>query len=202
MNDDIPEGYARVSDILAMVPSYFPDGYKGTDFKWGYPIQDIPTEILNYKKDLGTDVHAAIAADSKGEFYPLDDEAKPYFESYLKWKGAVKPIAKLVERRFNAPSLKLSGQPDMLATIAHSPLPVIIDFKNTANEDPYKWKLQAAFYALLADLNGIKCYEIASFVRLDKEGNMPKSISYLLTPDVFTAAMSAYNLFQHLHKRN
>ena len=65
--------WIRVSSILSMIPT------KDADGRWHYPMQAIYQEVLKRKADkadLGTSVHAAIAAHCRDEFMPINANEK------------------------------------------------------------------------------------------------------------------------------
>lgn len=189
--DEIKKGYTRVSQILSMIPS------KSKEEKWGYPINDIDEVVLKNKANLGSHVHDAIAADIRGEVFPLTDEEECYFQSYVKWRKEVNLEPVISEKRLNHDLLKITGRPDMLAYISSSFK--LLDFKCTMNEDKKKWKMQAAFYLLLCEYNEIVVDQLPLFIKLDKEGGFPKVYEYDIEKEnLKTLAISALNIYRFL----
>jgi hypothetical protein len=170
----------------------------GQNGKWCYPMQAIDEEVLQRKADLGTAVHAAISAHVNDEFIPTSAKEDGYVKSYLEWEKSisVKPIT--TDLRIYYEPMKLTGSIDMLACLGSSEKSYLIDFKCTVAQDPVKWPLQAAFYAILADLNGIEIEKTCFFVQLDQNGLYPKVWEYEITKGLTSAALAAYNLYIHL----
>ena len=191
MNELDPK-WIRVSSILAMIPS------KDSDGKWGYPMHHINQEVLQNKADLGTSVHAAIAAHIKDEFYVVTDQEQPYLDSYLKWEKSIDLKCHDVEVRFYFEQMKLTGCIDMIAKIPPNEMYSLIDFKCTVVPDHVKWPIQGALYELLAHLNGMKLDKKVLFVQLDPSGDYPKVHQYEITPELKTTAISLYNAYMYL----
>jgi len=186
----LENGGIRVSSIVGMIPT------KDADDKWGYPLQAINQEILQRKKDLGTTVHAAIAAHCRDEFVPTNTKEDHYLDSYLKWEKEMNIQKGLVEERLYHETMKLTGCIDMVAVIGSKRY--ITDFKCTVAADPVKWPIQAALYHLLAETNNIQVEKTALFVQLDSKGAMPKVHKYIITDTLMMAAISWYNAYNYL----
>lgn len=187
--------YIRVSSILSMIPT------KDCEGKWGYPLQAINQEVLERKKDLGTSVHAAIAAHCKDEFMPINAKEEGYFDSYLMWEKQMKIEPRFIEIRHYHEALSLTGCIDMLASVRDDDKCHLIDFKCTVAADPVKWPLQAAFYHLLAKHNNIAVEKTCLFVQLDPKGELPKVHKYTITDALMASAISWYNAYVYLMKK-
>lgn len=188
---EIKPGYVRVSTILSIVPS-------PVDGKFCFPLQLLDQEMLSNKANIGSNVHAAIDAHVKGDFYPISDVEMGYYESYLAWaeKVNLKPIE--TELRLYCDAMKITGCVDMIAQIQGRNDWLLIDFKTTVNEDAKKWPLQAALYSLLLSQNRFGWAKNALFVQLDKRGEIPNVYEYEITNELQTAALSAYNLHKYV----
>jgi len=187
--------WIRVSSILSMIPT------KDADGRWHYPMQAIYQEVLKRKADkadLGTSVHAAIAAHCRDEFMPINANEKGYLESYLKWEKDLKFIPSFNEKRLYHEAMKLTGCIDMVIELDE--MMYLTDFKCTFSADPVKWPLQGALYYLLATINKIPVEKTALFVQLDPKGNLPKVHKYTITDKLMSAAISWYNAYTYLMK--
>ena len=158
--------YTRVSTII----QYFK--------KMEPKFNQIPLFILEKKGKLGTEVHKAIEANFKDEFYPLDEKASGYYESFEKWKeDKLKKKFEFLksEQRFFDEKNKITGCIDLLIIQPGKTLPSIVDFKTSVEEDKIYWPLQGSFYF---DLTECACEEEIFFVKLDKKGDFPEEFSY------------------------
>lgn len=193
MTDQLDPKWIRVSSILAMIPT------KDSDGKWGYPMQAIDQGVLQRKADLGSSVHAAIAAHCRDEFMPVNAKEEGYLESYLKWEKDLKFIPSFTEKRLYHEAMKLTGCLD--AVIELDGMMYLTDFKCTVSSDPVKWQIQAALYYLLATVNKIPVEKTALFVQLDPNGELPKVHKYIITDTLMVAAISWYNAYNYLEKK-
>lgn len=182
--------WIRVSSILAMIPT------KDSDGKWGYPIQSINQCVLERKAELGSSVHAAIAAHCRDEFIPISPKEEGYLESYHKWEKDMKFKPNSIEKRLYHDHLKLTGCIDMIIDLKEDLY--ITDFKCTVAADPVKWKIQAALYHVLATINDIPVEKTALFVQLDPNGDMPKVHRYNINDNLVLCAISWYNAYIYL----
>jgi hypothetical protein len=190
----LDQKWIRVSSILSMIPSF------GSDGKWGFPLQHLDQEMLQRKADLGTAVHAAISTHINGGFPVLSAREVGYFDSFLKWEHEVDLVCLNTERRFFFEPMNLTGMVDMIGKVSPNGPYHIIDFKCTVSADHVKWPLQGAFYAFLAQVNGISLDEKCLFVQLDAHGSLPKVHPYVITKEMSNMALSLYNLYIHLTK--
>jgi PD-(D/E)XK nuclease superfamily len=186
--------WIRVSSVLSMIPT------KDCDGKWGYPLQSINQDILQRKADLGSSVHAAIAAHCRDEFMPINAKEEGYLESYLKWEKEVKIRQEASEARLFHEAMNLTGCVDMIGAIGDKSL-YVIDFKCTVSADPVKWPIQAALYHMLALVNKIPVEKTCLFVQLDKDGKLPKVHRYTITDTLMVSAISWYNAYVYLMKK-
>ena len=187
--------WIRVSSILGVMPS------KGQDGKWCFPMQILDQEMLQRKADLGTSVHAAIAAHYKDEFIVLSQKEEGYFESYLKWIEIANIEVMESEKRFYYEPMNLTGCVDMIASIYGRSSYSIIDFKCTVAPDHVKWPLQAAFYHFLSMMNGSRPDSKAFFIQLNPNGSLPVVHEYEITKELSQTAISLYNMYIYLTKK-
>jgi hypothetical protein len=153
--------YARVSEILS-------------------PINDfshIDPEVLANKCRIGTQVHAAIEAEIKGEFPVLTEDTWGYFKSFLRWRDELNPFFEQSEQRYFCDHYRMTGQIDALVRFAPGNSPILIDFKTSAQEGT-TWPLQAHLYDLLLGMNDIERGNHYLFIKLDKMGGFPKVFHY------------------------
>lgn len=179
----IKPGYVRVSQVL-------------------HPFQDfsqIPPDVLANKARIGTEVHAAIEAFYKKEFFPVRDDAFAYLcafkNAYDRELKEYEPV--MLERRFYNEEIRLTGRVDLIARkdgVLH-----LIDFKTTASEHLAAWKLQLALYVLLAEEDPDINIEEATILQLKKNGKY-KMHSFHIYDDLLEMARYAVALHWHFHK--
>jgi hypothetical protein len=192
--EELDPKWIRVSSILQMIPS------KEWGGKWGYPMQQINPVVLENKANLGTNVHGAISAHVKDEFFVLCEKEEKYFKSYLKWEKKVRPHQVVTEQRYFYEPMRLTGCVDMVAALGDNQATHLIDFKCTVTPDHVKWPIQAALYAFLMDVNDCLIDRKVFFIQLDPEGNFPKIHEYELTKEIWHTALSFYNAYVYLTK--
>lgn len=188
--------WIRVSSILAMIPT------KDADGKWGYPMQQINQEVLQRKANLGSSVHAAIAAHCKGDFMPTSPKEEGYLESYLKWEKEIGfSLTSSIEERFYHPLMNLTGCVDMIIKLDGKYY--ITDFKCTVAADAVKWPIQGALYKLIVDNTPMdfKVEKTALFVQLNPSGELPKVHKYIITDTLMVSAISWYNSYIYLNNK-
>lgn len=190
----LKNGGIRVSSVLSMIPTRDFDG------KWGYPMQAIDQGVLQRKADLGSSVHAAIAAHCRDEFMPVNAKEEGFLGSYLKWEKEMNLEPRLMEVRYYHESMKLTGCIDMLGSLPNQKPEeyYIIDFKCTVSADAVRWPIQAALYHLLCKARNIQVEKTALFVQLDPNGELPKVHKYVITDTLMAAAISWYNAYNYL----
>jgi len=187
--------WIRVSSILAMIPAL------GADGKWGHPLNDIDPDVLQRKADLGSSVHAAIAAYCKDEFFVLDKTEEGFMDSFHKWCREVHLAFLSVEQRLYYEPMSLTGCIDMIGAFGGTDNWQIIDYKCTATPDLKKWALQAAFYFFLCEVNKIKVDNRVLFVQLDRIGKMPKVYEFEIKKELINTAMAMYNAYIYLTRK-
>lgn len=169
------ENYLRVTQVL------YP--YSG--------LQNINPTILANAARRGTKVHKiceGIVA-GLGEI-GVDDETRPYVESFKQWWGEGYPIHSL-ERRFWCDELKITGQVDYI--IQTSDGLAIVDIK-TSYKPSFTWPVQGSAYYYLAKKNNIDVKKIY-FLHLSREGKRAKVYEYPPNESFFFEVLNVYNYF-------
>lgn len=160
---EIPSRYIRVSEILARLQNF----------------DHIDINVLEAKQLLGINVHEAISMSIKDDFPCISRKELGYFNSFQKWRKATNPVFTLSETRFYDEDLMITGQVDALVNFPNDSKNVLIDFKTSVSESPLIWPMQGHFYHYLLLKNNLP--EIAErflFIKLDKNGEMPKVFEY------------------------
>lgn len=161
-DDLIPDGYARVTEILKPYVSF--DG--------------IPPDVLKKAADRGRRVHRYCELYNKNLLIErVDEECKPYVESYIQWKDSMVEEVWHNELRVSCPELRISGKFDMIATIRGDSSETLIDIK-TPLQTSVSWQLQTAAYRYLVRVcEGIELNRRVCLM-LDRNGNPPKVVEY------------------------
>lgn len=160
-------------------------------------FKHIPVGILENKMRIGTKVHEGIHEFIEGGFSPLEDDEVPYFDSYCEWEKHLNPKYIQTETRYYHEGKGITGQIDGLAILEGEDVPVIIDFKTSFAESP-SWILQGHLYHYIVSETGIKIAPSVLFLKLDKEGRMPKAFRYKFDPNQRAKCM---NLIEEFMKR-
>jgi hypothetical protein len=177
----IPDGYTRVSDVLAIFQAYaFVDRVK-----------------LRRAVEIGTDVHEAIEAYWNEGFVPLDRKKSPYFESFLKWVDGKNIVPNQVETRLYDHARKLTGKPDLIATI--DGMLVLVDFKTGSWAHPEIWRLQATFYRSMINRDDI-CPDLFLFLQLKKDGSAPVEYPMGYRHEDWETCKAALQCFEYFRK--
>lgn len=184
--DEIKSGYTRVTEILSMWQNF--DG--------------IPKNILENKKKIGHDVHAAIS--NQLEFLPISlpsEEIEGYYRSFDEWMRATQCSCQNVEQRLYCDDLKITGKYDMLASFPHESGFVLVDWKTCASCDSELekiWQMQAIFYMYLLKKNEPeRSADRALFVILNKHGKVPKVKEFIFTNDLMDTAYGLYRAYKY-----
>lgn len=172
----IKEGYTRVSEIIGWYKSL--------------ALGKIDEEVLRKKQDIGTEVHEAIDGHYTGAFVPLGERAQPYFVSFKKWAESCGYKIHCQEQRFYCDEMMITGAVDMIAYDGNQS--VLIDFKTSLNADKKGWAIQGAFYDYLSPME----IDRIEFIKLDKEGKAPKTITYTPSPDLWDQALQCYKVYK------
>lgn len=91
--------------------------------------EGIDPEILNRAAQRGTDAHSAIEFFLKYGVKECTEEARPYFDAFMKWYQDYKPHVFLSEEMTYHPQLVYAGTIDLLAHVDCKK--TLIDFKTT-----------------------------------------------------------------------
>lgn len=169
--------YARVSEILA-------------------PLNDfshIDPEVLANKCRIGTRVHEAIAAEIAGEFPILDEASYGYFKSFLAWNQELKPHFRNSEQRYYSDEHMITGQIDSLIHFDGKG-PYLVDFKTSASEGD-TWIYQGHLYHMLLAENKISLYPRYLFIKLDKNGMLPRIFEYRLDLNIRAQCVNAIRTY-------
>lgn len=183
--------YPRVSDILA--------AYSKKD------LELIAPDVLSHAAERGTKVHALCTGYARGLWLPMiDEECKPYFESFKAWYDENKHSVILTEERLFDDELKFSGQLDMLVKKGDGSL-ALIDLKTGATESR-SWALQLAAYEHLLKLNGYEARQ-STILKLKKTSCRAKEITYKsenLIPfwNLFKGALDLYAYYNTKEVKN
>ena len=133
-DNDIPNGYARVTEILRPF----------TDFS------SIDPAVLHQAADRGTRVHTYCESHALGLFVAeVDEDCKNYFEAFKSWFDEFVVKVLHAETRMNSPSYRISGACDLIAILKGDDFPSLIDIKTPSIPFP-TWQLQTAAYQILA----------------------------------------------------
>jgi hypothetical protein len=177
--------YARVSDIIRPFASF------------GH----IDPKVLANKARIGSAVHQDIADDLNDEFCVTTRETTGYFNSYRKWKEEIKPKFLEWETRYFCQDLMLTGQIDAVVRMPDESIPVLVDWKTSAQESPTTWPMQAHLYRYLLLKNKVDVGERFLFIRLHKEGFFPCVHVYKFESNLHKKCMSAIEEFWKTDKK-
>ncbi len=159
-----------------------------------YDLPKIDPDIIKNKGEIGKDVHSAIEAHIKGEWFPLEEDRRiAYFDSYGQWMPKADMQYKITEKRYYDNDLFLSGQVDAVVTHCNCPALFLLDFKTSANESFTRdgmsaWNMQGHLYLHLLRKNGIDVSDEIIFLQLKTKKTLDgyvgvKPKEYLYTYD-------------------
>lgn len=153
--------YARVSEVIA-------------------PLNDfgrIPFQVLENKARIGTETHDAIEKYIlTKECIFINDDCMGYFESFKRWWDLLQYDVVITEQRLFCDKLRITGKMDALIS-KNGQIPLLLDYKTSVKESP-TWRLQAHLYRHLLNVNEIETQLEMWFVKLDKNGKLPKLFIY------------------------
>lgn len=177
--------YARVTEILSPYADF----------------SHIKPEVLANKCRIGTEVHSCIEDDIKGDFPCPSPDCAGYFESFCKWRDHLKPEFIASEQRYFCDKRMITGQIDCLVKFEGDKLnlPVLVDFKTSAQESKETWPMQAHMYNYLLASNGIVVGPGYLFIKLDKNGAMPTVFRYMWNSNSHNKCMLAIDIFWQNH---
>ncbi len=171
--------YARVSDILKPF----------VDFS------AIPPEILERKAALGTRVHDVINQEIQGNLPVVGLQEQGYFQSFELWRSKLKPVFLDTEKRMYCDKKMLTGCIDAVVELEGHQEAVLIDWKTSVSESPISWPMQAHLYYYLLQMNGVLIGNNFLFIKLDRNGNLPKVYQYKFDNKIFDTCMQAIDSF-------
>jgi len=170
--------YARVSDILRPFSDY----------------SHIDPNVLQAKCDIGTKVHQAIADLIKGDFPCPGQKGVGYFESYERWNNIIRPKVICSEERYFNEEKMITGQIDALMLLPGDDVPVLVDFKTSANEAE-TWIMQAHLYGYLVEKTGKAISPRYVFLKLNKYGLAPTVFQYRFCKNILRKCLNAIDMF-------
>jgi len=190
----VPAGYARVTDVLrpfvdfSGIPDFSRDGLSRE-------------EVLARAADRGTRVHAYCDMIANHLFVgDVDFDCLPYVDSFRAWFHENVQSVFLTEKRVNSKTHLLSGQLDLICTLAGQVDPQIhalIDIK-TPSTTAKTWQLQTAAYRMLAldafpELIGLRRF----FLQLSRTGGKARLVEHTDVQDekIFLGALHLHRFF-------
>lgn len=177
------EDYKRVTEILSLF----------TDFS------QIDPAVLANAADRGSRTHKFCELYLKNLLIEeVDEDCKPYFESFVKWEQiALGQIFELEERYF-CEKIKVTGQIDMVLTLKGEDKPIIVDIKTPQNEQK-TWPLQTAAYMYLYNQKNESPVQRRACLMLDKNGGAAKFKEYTNHESEIELFLSAVKLHNFLN---
>lgn len=150
-----------------------------------------PEQVAN-KARIGTSAHQAISDYIEGDLPCPLPAALGYFRSFLQWHSTVKPeFLPGTETRYYDDKLQLTGCIDALALLPGDQQPLLVDWKTSYAEDKEVWPMQAHLYHYLLEKNGVTVGPRFLFVKLDKNGDVPRVYSYPYSSNTRAKCMQA-----------
>lgn len=171
--------YARVSEILKPF----------VDFG------SIDQDTLERKAALGTRVHEAINHEINGDFPVVEFQEKGYFQSFELWRAAIQPTFLATEERIYCDQKMLTGCIDALIKLEGEDEGVLIDWKTSVAESPIVWPMQAHLYHYLVTASGRQIAPRFLFIKLDRQGKLPKVFQYKFDPSLMSKCLQAVDNF-------
>lgn len=167
MKDDILDGYVRVSEVLSQEQDF----------------SHIDEAVLTNKANIGTRLHKAIETFFEDKMPIPDPQVTPYFNSFLKWHGLMKPKVIMQESRYYDHDKKFTGRIDAVIKLPYEKIPVLVDWKTSALVNPLIWPKQGHAYHHLLIKNGVTYLaDRVLFIKLDPRGNLPKVFTVDIDP--------------------
>lgn len=180
--DEIPEGYIRVTDVLKRYSN----------------LEHIPKDVLEKAADRGTRVHHYCELYSRHFlFEEVDEDCKNYVDSFKRWFDAEVEEIMMIENRINNPLYMLSGKIDLVAKLRSTGKFTIIDIKTPAT--PSKtWPLQTSAYSWLLDhVSKIKVVNRGCLVlpKCAKHAEFIEHKNHSIDRERFTCALNLHYYF-------
>jgi len=155
-------------------------------------LEKIDPEIVAHAAERGTKVHKICEGiiQGLGEI-SVDDETKPYVESFKKWWEKGHEVL-FMERRFWCDDIGITGQVDLILNTAEGL--AIVDLK-TSSQPSKTWPAQGSAYAYLAKKSGLDIKKIF-FLHLLRTGNEARVYDYPIDDSFF---LSIYRVWKHFY---
>ncbi len=181
--DDIPPGYARVTEVLAPYISF----------------DRIDPDVLEKAKERGTRVHKYCELYVQNLLIEkVDEECKPYVDSFIQWFDVMVKEVWVSEMRLSCSNYLISGKLDLIVTLKGDTTETLIDIK-TPQQASQSWQLQTAAYRYLMRVSqGIDIPRRVCLI-LDREGKLPKLVEYTnheRDERLFLGAAELFHFFQ------
>lgn len=155
-------GYTRVTEILS----------RFTDFS------HIQPSVLANACDRGSRVHHFCEMYVKNLLIePVDDDCKPYFNSFVAWFDELVEEVIESEQRLFCDEWKITGQIDLILKLKNTDTLYIVDIK-TPQQKADSWTLQTAAYKHLVESNSDLKIDYRGCLMLNRHGGFPKMIGY------------------------
>lgn len=183
MEEEIPDGYVRVTDVLKCFRDF----------------SNIDPAVLNNAADRGEKVHKYC------ELYVQNllieepvPECKKYVDSFIQWFDENVEAVEGLEERLNHEVHKISGKYDMIVRLKNDPKLYLLDIK-TPQQPSASWALQTAAYEmLLRDCKDI--YIDGRFcLILNKNGKKAKQVIYENKTRDMSLYLSALELYRYFN---
>jgi hypothetical protein len=183
-DDDIPPGYARVTEVLEPYTSF--DG--------------IDSAVLKKAADRGTRVHKYCELYVQNLLIEkVDGECKPYVDSFIQWFDSMVKEVWVSEMRLSCSKYFISGKLDLIVTLKGDTTETLVDLK-TPQQASQSWQLQTAAYRYLIRVSqGIDITRRVCLI-LDKEGKLPRLVEYTDHERDERLFLSAAELFHFFNK--
>ena len=175
--------YTRITSVL----SFYSD------------FSNIDPVVLKNACDRGTRVHRFCELYAKNLLIePVDDDCKPYFESFVKWFDSVVDYPIYTEQRIFCETHKITGQIDLILKLKGSDTICIVDLK-TPQLESKTWRLQTSAYQYLVESEFDFDKTSRACLMLDRKGGIPKYKQYSsdeIDKILFFNALELYKFFK------
>ena len=157
----------------------------------------INPKVLAAAADRGSRCHDVIADHLMDGWPSIDDDVRPYFDSFCIWAEQMIDEVIMVEDRLSDNIMRFTGQLDLVARLKGDTGYTMIDWK-TSQVGHKAWRIQIAAYRHLAAINGIDTVR-GMTVRLKRDGSgalvteYPGKWKYDFS--VFLGLLNAHNFF-------
>lgn len=183
--DDIPYGYARVTEVLKPFTK----------------LELVDSEVLAKACEIGSKVHEYCENYVLGLFLgDIDEECKGFFNSFKNWYDEYVEKFFTSEERLIDKELRLTGKFDMILKIKGDlEAQCMIDLK-TPESHSKTWDLQMGAYDYLMEKTFGQKTERSAILRLKKDGSSPKFHEYSSNDrennkNLFLQALKVYRKF-------